>query len=78
MNKLKTLVVSLVLIASSGIAHAVSVSGNMAITSDYIWRGMTQNQVKFLYPVVSILRLTQVSILELGVDQPNFGGGESN
>ena len=43
MNKLKTLVVSLVLIASSGIAHAVSVSGNMAITSDYIWRGMTQN-----------------------------------
>ena len=44
MNKLKTLVVSLVLIASSGIAHAVSVSGNMAITSDYIWRGMTQNQ----------------------------------
>ena len=43
MNKLKTLVISLVLIASSGIAHAVSVSGNMAITSDYIWRGMTQN-----------------------------------
>ena len=40
MNKLKTLVVSLVLIASSGIAHAVSVSGNMAITSDYIWRGI--------------------------------------
>ena len=55
MNKLKTLVISLVLIVSSGIAHAVSVSGNMAITSDYIWRGMTQNQVKFLYPVVSIL-----------------------
>ncbi|MAK14542.1 MAG: hypothetical protein CMK55_02705 [Proteobacteria bacterium] len=43
MNKLKTLVIGLVLIASSGIAHAVSVSGNMAITSDYIWRGMTQN-----------------------------------
>ena len=43
MNKLKTLVIGLVLIASSGIAHAVSVSGNMAITTDYIWRGMTQN-----------------------------------
>ena len=43
MNKLKTLVISLLLIASSGIAHAVSVSGNMAVTSDYIWRGMTQN-----------------------------------
>ena len=47
MNKLKTLVVSLVLIASSGIAHAVSVSGNMAITSEYIWRGMTQNGGEF-------------------------------
>tara|TARA_B100000282_G_scaffold214342_1_gene158512 strand:+ start:11023 stop:11658 length:636 start_codon:yes stop_codon:yes gene_type:complete len=43
MNKLKTLVISLALIVSSGIASAVSVSGNAAITSDYIWRGMTQN-----------------------------------
>ena len=43
MNKLKTLVISLVLIVSSGIASAASVSGNAAITSDYIWRGMTQN-----------------------------------
>ena len=43
MNKLKTLVISLVLIVSSGIASAVSVSGNMGLTSDYIWRGMTQN-----------------------------------
>ena len=36
MNKLKTLVISLVLIVSSGIASAVSVSGNMGLTSDYI------------------------------------------
>ena len=43
MNKLKTLVISLVLIVSSGIASAASVSGNMGLTSDYIWRGMTQN-----------------------------------
>ncbi len=44
MNKLKTLVIGLVLTISSGIAHAVSVSGNASLTSDYIWRGMTQNQ----------------------------------
>ena len=43
MNKLKLTLIGLVLVFVSTFANAVSVSGNAAIQSDYIWRGMTQN-----------------------------------
>ncbi len=77
MNKLKTLVISLVLIVSSGIASAVSVSGNMGITSDYIWRGMTQNNGEV--SVSGGLDLETDSGFYLGTwgGSANFGGNES-
>ena len=77
MNKLKTLVVSLVLIASSGIAHAVSVSGNMAITSDYIWRGMTQNQGEVSVSGGFDLETDAGFYIGTWGGSANFGGGES-
>jgi len=43
MNKLKLTLIGLALVFVSTIANAVSVSGNAAIQTDYIWRGMTQN-----------------------------------
>ena len=43
MNKLKLTLIGLVLVFVSTFANAVSVSGNAAIQSDYVWRGMTQN-----------------------------------
>ena len=40
----KPLLTTLFIASTSVLAHAeVSLSGNMAISSDYIWRGMTQN-----------------------------------
>ena len=77
MNKLKTLVISLVLIASSGIAHAVSVSGNMAITSDYIWRGMTQNQGEVSVSGGFDLETDAGFYIGTWGGSANFGGGES-
>ena len=43
MNKLKLTLIGLALVFVSTYANAVSVSGNAAIQTDYIWRGMTQN-----------------------------------
>ena len=43
MNKLKITLIGLALVFVSTFASAVSVSGNAAIQTDYIWRGMTQN-----------------------------------
>ena len=43
MNKIKLVIISFSLILVSGISSAVSVSGNAQLQSDYIWRGMTQN-----------------------------------
>ena len=43
MNKLKLTLIGLALVFVSTFANAVSVSGNAAIQTDYIWRGMTQN-----------------------------------
>ena len=43
MNTFKKLFFS-IFISLSGISFAeVSLSGNIAVTTDYIWRGMTQN-----------------------------------
>ena len=42
MKYLKILIASLMVVFAS-LSHAVSVSGNVALTTDYIWRGMTQN-----------------------------------
>jgi hypothetical protein len=44
MKKLKLVIVGMVLVISSGMASAANVSGNMTLTSDYIWRGMTQTK----------------------------------
>ena len=43
MKNLQTFVIALPLLIVSSMASAVSVSGNIALTSDYIWRGMTQS-----------------------------------
>ena len=43
MNKLKLTLIGLALVFVSTLANAVSISGNAAIQTDYIWRGMTQN-----------------------------------
>ena len=43
MNKLKLTLIGLALVFVSSFASAISVSGNAAIQTDYIWRGMTQN-----------------------------------
>ena len=43
MNKLKLTLTGLALVFVSTFANALSVSGNAAIQTDYIWRGMTQN-----------------------------------
>lgn len=43
MKNLQTFVIALPLLIVSSLASAVSVSGNIALTSDYIWRGMTQS-----------------------------------
>ncbi len=43
MNKLKLTLIGLALVFVSTFASAISVSGNAAIQTDYIWRGMTQN-----------------------------------
>ena len=43
MNKLKLTLIGLALVFVSTFANAVSVSGNAAIQTEYIWRGMTQN-----------------------------------
>ena len=43
MNKLKLTLIGLALVLVSTFANAVSVSGNAAIQTDYIWRGMTHN-----------------------------------
>ena len=43
MKNLQTFVIGLPLLIVSSLASAVSVSGNIALTSDYIWRGMTQS-----------------------------------
>ena len=43
MNKLKLTLIGLALVFVSTFANAVSVSGNAAIQTDYIWRGLTQN-----------------------------------
>ncbi len=43
MNKLKLTLIGFALVFVSTFANAVSVSGNAAIQTDYIWRGMTQN-----------------------------------
>ena len=43
MNKLKLTLIGLALVFVSTFANAISVSGNAAIQTDYIWRGMTQN-----------------------------------
>ena len=43
MNKLKLTLIGFVLVFVSTFANAVSISGNAAIQTDYIWRGMTQN-----------------------------------
>ena len=76
MNKLKTLVISLVLIVSSGIASAVSVSGNAAITTDYIWRGMTQNQGEVSGSVGFDLETDSGFYLGTWSGTAIFGGGE--
>ena len=43
MNKLKLTLIGSALVFVSTFASAISVSGNAAIQTDYIWRGMTQN-----------------------------------
>ena len=43
MKNLQTFVIALPLLIVSSLASAVSVSGNIALTSDYIWRGWTQS-----------------------------------
>ena len=43
MKNLQTFVIALPLLIVSSLASAVSVSGNVALTSDYIWRGWTQS-----------------------------------
>ncbi len=43
MNKLKLTLIGLALVFASTFTNAISVSGNAAIQTDYIWRGMTQN-----------------------------------
>ena len=43
MNKLKLTLIGLASVFVSTFANAASVSGNAAIQTDYIWRGMTQN-----------------------------------
>ena len=43
MNKLKLTLIGLALVFVSTLTNAVSISGNAAIQTDYIWRGMTQN-----------------------------------
>lgn len=43
MNIIKLTLISLALVFVSTFTNAVSVSGNAAIQTDYIWRGMTQN-----------------------------------
>ena len=43
MNKLKLTLIGLALVFVSTFTNAVSISGNAAIQTDYIWRGMTQN-----------------------------------
>ena len=43
MNKLKLTLIGLALVFVSTFTNAISVSGNAAIQTDYIWRGMTQN-----------------------------------
>lgn len=43
MNKLKLMLIGLALVFVSTLANAISVSGNAAIQTDYVWRGMTQN-----------------------------------
>lgn len=44
MNKLKLAMIVMAMVISSGISSAASVSGNMTLASDYIWRGMTQTK----------------------------------
>ena len=77
MNKLKTLVISLVLIVSSGVASAISVSGNMSLTSDYIWRGMTQNDGEVAIQGGFDLETDSGFYLGTWAGSANFGGGES-
>tara|TARA_X000000950_G_scaffold249511_1_gene309442 strand:- start:284 stop:928 length:645 start_codon:yes stop_codon:yes gene_type:complete len=43
MNIIKLTLISLALVFVSTFTNAVSVSGNAAIQTDYVWRGMTQN-----------------------------------
>ena len=43
MNKLKLTLIGLALVFVSTFTNAISVSGNAAIQTGYIWRGMTQN-----------------------------------
>ena len=43
MNILKKIIFGSVLSLSSIIFAEVSLSGNVGLTTDYIWRGMTQN-----------------------------------
>ena len=43
MNKLKLTLIGLALVFVSTFTNAISVPGNAAIQTDYIWRGMTQN-----------------------------------
>ena len=43
MNILKKIIFSFTLSLSSLVFADVSLSGNVGLTSDYIWRGMTQN-----------------------------------
>tara|TARA_X000000368_G_scaffold388766_1_gene350528 strand:- start:601 stop:1245 length:645 start_codon:yes stop_codon:yes gene_type:complete len=43
MNIIKITLISLALVFVSTFTNAVSVSGNAAIQTDYVWRGMTQN-----------------------------------
>ena len=77
MNKLKTLVISLVLIVSSGVASAISVSRNMSLTSDYIWRGMTQNDGEVAIQSGFDLETDSGFYLGTWAGSANFGGGES-
>ena len=43
MNIIKLTLISLALVFVSTFTNAISVSGNAAIQTDYVWRGMTQN-----------------------------------
>ena len=43
MNKLKLTLIGLALVFASTFTNAISISGNAAIQTVYIWRGMTQN-----------------------------------